>query len=60
MCYHSGASNQKGAIMIEITMRALALAATYSFLLFGVALLAGCSAGKYVFACTVTQPENCN
>lgn len=46
--------------MNEITVRALAVAATYSFLLFGFALLAGCSAGKYVFHCTVTQPENCN
>ena len=47
--------------MKEITIRAMAIAAAYSILLFGAAsLLAGCSAGKYAFNCTVVQPENCN
>jgi len=47
--------------MKEMTARALAIAAAYSFLLFGAAtILSGCSAAKYVFHCTVTQPENCN
>ncbi len=46
--------------MKEITLRALAVAATYSFLLLGVAVLAGCTPAKYIFHCTVTQPENCN
>lgn len=46
--------------MNEITVRALVAAATYSFLLLSVAVLAGCTPAKYIFHCTVTQPENCN
>ena len=46
--------------MKEITVRALVVAATYSCLLIGVAVLAGCTPAKYIFHCTVTQPENCN
>jgi uncharacterized lipoprotein YajG len=47
--------------MKEITVRALAVAATYSFILVGVSFLAGCAApAKYLFNCTVTQPRNCN
>jgi hypothetical protein len=49
------------SVMKEITVRALAVAATYSFILVGFSLLAGCTApAKYLFHCTVTQPENCN
>jgi hypothetical protein len=47
--------------MKEITVRAMAIAAAYSILIFSAAaMLTGCSAGKLVFHCTVTQPENCN
>ena len=46
--------------MKEITVRALVVAATYSFLLVGFSVLAGCTPAKYVFHCTVTQQANCN
>jgi len=61
VCYNSTRTNLSGVVMKEITVRALAIAATYSFILLGVSFLAGCSAPvKYLFHCTVTQPENCN
>lgn len=60
LCYN-GRIKLSGVIMNEITVRALAVAATYSCILLGVSFLAGCSAPvKYLFHCTVTQPENCN
>lgn len=50
-----------GAIMKEITMRALAMVAFYGLLLtLGSVILAGCTPAKVIFHCTVTNPQNCN
>lgn len=43
------------------TVRFLIWAVVFSLALVGAAVLTGCSApAKYLFKCTVTQPENCN
>ena len=46
--------------LMRQTLVALSLYGVYTLALVSLSLLTGCAPVKYVFHCTVTQPENCN